>query len=528
MTKKTSSGLRSILKKINNLLINERLIPLTRLVIVVVSYCFIFDRFQVYGPIKSIFSLAVPLFFSVYGLLIWFGPNILSYQNVNRILSLLEIMLVSVGFYLFPQQLGNGGFMLYLVGITVGMLYGDYLAGILLSLSVNLCYSAAAFQHLSPESRQHFYLLLFNFNLVAILICIIAWKIKKMLKTIQLEKDESKKQLFRLQALSRIAKEITSELELDKLLNLIVQKTTELMKSSAGGIITLENENIYRIKAAKGIPKNFIGKEVQPVKGLLGHLLNERKITFSKIDTTIMETASPLDKQYYFLITSPIFSKGNIIGLIFLLTGSQTYSLSKDDKLILETMSEYAAIGLVNANLFKTTASLGVNDYLTGVGNLRFFYQQLEHCLAVADRYQQPCSLMMVDSDCFREIKHAYGNAEGFKHIKHLAEILKLSVRSSDLISRYDRDTFMIILPQTALDEAIILGERIKSQVKNSPGDIEGQPVNTTVSIGIASYPAQAKNIKTLINMVESALYQAAKLGGDQLIAATALNAPVE
>jgi diguanylate cyclase (GGDEF)-like protein len=472
--------------------------------------------------------LAAPLFFLVYGLSTWFGPTLLSYQNINRILSLLEIALASVSLYLFPQQLINSSFLLYLVGIIASVLYGDYLASILLSIAVNLCYTATIFPHLNSDNHQHFYLLLINFNLVTVLISIIGWKIKKMLETIGMEKDASKKQLFRLQALSRIVKEITSELELDKLLNLIVLKTTELMKANAGGIIILENENTYRLKAAKGIPKNLIGKEIQPVKGLLGHLLNKREISFSKINTALMETVSPLDKQYEFLITSPIFSKGEFIGLSFLLTNSQTNHLSKDDKLILETMSEYAAIGMVNANLFKTTASLGVNDYLTGVGNLRFFYQQLEHCLAVANRYQQPCSLMMVDSDCFREIKHTYGNAEGFKHIKYLAEILKISIRNSDLISRYDRDTFMIILPQTTLEEAITLGERIRSQVLNHPGSIKGKPINTTVSIGIASYPEQAKNIKMLVNIVESALHQAAKLGGNQLVTATTLNVPVE
>lgn len=528
MAKNTSSGLRILSKKISDLLLNERSILFTRLFISIFFYSFLFKGLPVYGFINKSLPLAAPLFFLVYGLSAWFGPNLLSYQNVNRILSLLEIALASVSLYLFPQQLINSGFLLYLVGIIVSVLYGDYLTSILLSLLVNLCYTATLFPHLNSDNYRHFYLLLINFNLVAVLISIIGWKIKKMLETIEMEKDTSKRQVFRLQTLSRIVKEITSELELDKLLNLIVQKTTELMKANAGGIITLENDNIYRIKAAKGIPKNLIGKEVKPVKGLLGRLLNERKISCSKINTTIMETVSPLDKQYNFLITSPIFSKGEFIGLSFLLTDSQTTNLSKNDKLILETMSEYAAIGMVNANLFKTTASLGVNDYLTGVGNLRFFYQQLEHCLAIANRYQQPCSLIMVDSDCFREIKHTYGNAEGFKHIKYLAEILKISVRNSDLISRYDRDTFMIILPQTTLEDAIILGERIKSQVINHPGSIDGRPTNTTVSIGIASYPEQAKNIKMLVSMVESALFQAAKLGGNQLVSATALNDPPE
>lgn len=524
MAKKPSSGLRSQYEKLSGLLLKERAVLIARLVIFTFYYCFYLHRSQTCN--NHFFPLSAPLFILLYGLLVWFGPKFLSYRRINHILPVAEIFLVSFGFYLFPHQLISGGFLLYLVGIIVTVLYGDYLFSLFLSLLVSIFYTTAVFHRLSPEKYYHFYLLIINFNLLSILISIIGWKIKKMLETIQTEKEESKKQLFRLQALSRIAKEITSELELEKLLNLIVQKTTELMRADAGGIITLENENLYRIKAAKGIPKNLIGKEIKPLKGILGRSLGERKIAFSKADTAILETASPIDDEFSSLVTSPIFSKGEFIGLIFLLNGAQISSLTKDDRLILETMSEYAAIGMVNANLFKTTVSLGVNDYLTGVGNLRFFYQQLEHCLAVADRYQQSLSLMMVDSDCFREIKHTYGNAQGFLYIKYLAEILKLSVRNSDLISRYDRDTFMIILPQTTLEEAKILGERIKSQVINHPGNIDDKPINTTVSIGVASYPAQAKNLKTLVNIVESALYQAAESGGNQLVAATSLNEP--
>ena len=524
MAKNPSSRLGQKLFKHNGFLLNERAILIARFSIVVINYWFIFLGSETDPALNQFTHLPAPLFFLVYGLTISFGPKFLSYRKINIILSFPEIFLVTFGLYFFPGRLPLEGFLIYLVGITVNILYGGYVSSMLLTLLVNLCYIFAVFHHFKTEHYQHFYLLLINFNLVALLVGIIGWKIKKMLETIQFEKEESKKQLFRLQTLSRITKEITSELELDKLLNLIVKKTGDLIKMNAGGIITLENDHTYRIKAIKGVPKNYHGREVKFGAGLLGQALNERKVTFLKINAAILDSASNLDEQYNFLIVSPILSKGELLGLIFLLSDSQKSPLEKDDKLILETMSEFAAIGMVNANLFKKTATLSVNDFLTGVGNLRYFYQQLEHCMAVAERYQQSCSLMMVDSDCFREIKHTYGNAQGFAHIKYLAEILKKCVRSSDFIARYDRDTFVVILPQTTLEEAIVLGERIKNQVINNPNNIDGQLITTTVSIGIASYPAQAKNVKTLMNAVESALQRASELGNNQLIAASRLD----
>lgn len=524
MAKGPSSGLRQKLKNYKFLLLNERTILIARFVIVIFNYWFIFYRPETYQAANHFIPLSAPLFFLVYGLLVWIGPKLLSYRKTNTILSFPEILLVSLGSYFSPSGLSPGGFLIYLIGIIVNILYGSYISSFLLALLVNVCYSLAVLHHLKPEQYQHFYLLIINFNLITLLVIIIGRKIKKMLHTIQLEKEESKKQLFRLQTLSRITKEITSELELDKLLNLIVKKTSEVMQLNAGGIITLENDRSYRIKAIKGLPKKWLGKKVQPGAGLLGNALNERRSTFLKIMKENVDTASVIDQRYSYLIVSPILSKGELLGLIFLFSDSTTSPLNKEDRLILETMSEFIAIGMVNAKLFKKTSTLSVNDYLTGVGNLRYFYQQLEHCLAVAERYQQSCSLMMVDSDCFREIKHAYGNAQGFMHIKYLAEILKSCIRSSDLISRYDRDTFMVILPQTTLKEALALGERIKNKVISIPNNINGQPITTTVSIGIASYPEQAKNVKDLVNAVESALLQATKFGGNQLVVAATVN----
>ena len=524
MAKGPSSGLRQKIKNYNFLLLHERTILIARFGIVIFTYWSFFYRSNAYGAGNQFISISAPLFFLVYGLLVWIGPKLLSYRNTNTILSLPEILLVSLGSYFSPNWLSPGGFLIYLVGIIVNILYGSYISSFLLALLVNVCYSLAVSPHLKPEQYQHFYLLIINFNLVTLLVIIIGRQIKKMLNTIQLEKEGSKKQLFRLQTLSRITKEITSELEIDKLLNLIVKKTSEVMQLNAGGIITLENNHSYRIKAIKGLPKKWLGKEVQPGVGLLGNALDERRSTFLKINKELMDTASVIDGRYNYLIVSPILSKGELLGLIFLFSESTTSPLNKDDRLILETMSEFIAIGMVNAKLFKKTTTLSVNDYLTGVGNLRYFYQQLEHCLAVAERYQQSCSLMMVDSDCFREIKHTYGNAQGFMHVKYLAEILKSCIRSSDIISRYDRDTFMVILPQTTLDEALALGERIKDKVISNPNNINGQPITTTVSIGIASYPEQAKNVRNLVDAVESALLKASKSGGNQLITASTIN----
>ena len=256
----------------------------------------------------------------------------------------------------------------------------------------------AVLPSLTPDNLFAFYFRLVNLNLVTLLFCLLGAKTKQALQTCEIEKDESKKQYHQLQVLSRIAKEINSELEIDKLLFLIIQKAGELTKSQAGGIILMDEDQVYRIKATNGMPKAFWDQEISPESGLPGMVLTEKRTVFDKKLAADPTPDHQCDLEHYrFAIASPIWRKGDILGLIFLLRGRQSSGYTKDDKLILETLSEHAASAVTNAKQFKITTTLSLKDYLTGVGNLRFFYQQIEHAFAVAERYQQPFSLMIVD-----------------------------------------------------------------------------------------------------------------------------------
>jgi diguanylate cyclase (GGDEF)-like protein len=434
---------------------------------------------------------------------------------------LIDFTLISLGYHYLPVLISNGIFFIYLVGIIINIFYGGSLSSLSLSLLASIGFSLAIVPSLTPENLFNFYFRLVNLNLVTLLICLLGARTKKALLTCETEKDESKKQYHQLQVLSRIAKEINSELEIDKLLFLIIQKAGELTNSQAGGIILQDDDRIYRIKATNGMPKTFWEKEISPGTGLPGRVLTEKKTVFDKKITpaSIADYHCDLD-NYHFAIASPIWRKGEILGLIFLLHGRQHNGYTKDDKLILETLSEHAASAVANAKLFKLTTTLSLHDYLTGVGNLRFFYQQLEHTFAVAERYQQPFSLMIVDSDSLKQINDQFGNTQGFQHIKQLAEIIKNTIRSSDSMARYDRDMFMIILPQTNLMETLKLAERIRINVAETPFIINDQKINTTVSIGLVSYPVHADSIQSLITMVDAALYKAKRLGKNQLVTA--------
>ena len=447
-----------------------------------------------------------------YILIAWCGPYFINVFRVNQILSLADILLVSLGIYYLPGNLFAMA-TVYLVGIIINAaFYGQFLSSAALAVISCLGFTLG-FQGGIPSSANQWFFIV-NLGLTTLLMVFGSLQIERDLRTAEREKSESKKRLHHLEGLSRITKEIAGELELDKLLPLIIRKANQLTRTKVGGIILQDNDGIYRIKAINGLSSSFLERELTSGVGFLGKALLEKRICFDQASND----TGPMDlEHYHYAVAAPIHSKDDSMGLVFLLSDTADGTFSKNDRLILQTLGEQAAIAVINARRYKMTASLSLNDYLTGLGNIRFFYRELEHTLAVATRYRQSCSLMIVDSDSLKQINDCYGNAQGFRHIKELAGILKNTIRSSDMIARYDRDMFMIILPQTSLTEAIQLGTRIQHQVALSPLIIDGQTVNTSVCIGVATFPADADNVQNLVSLVEILLHQAKQGGKNHL-----------
>jgi diguanylate cyclase (GGDEF)-like protein len=501
------------------LITRDQFILISRFLLVAIYYLIIFFCWQPKRLEEYFLIIHAPIL--GYVLLCFIGSRFFGFRTIHTVLTLFDIILISLSYYYLPFWSANGSIIIYLAGIIVNISYRGPIQGLITALVGSSLFIIIVAPIMAPKNLLNFSSQLINIYLVILLVCLLSNKAKQALIVSEIEKDESKKQYRQLQVLLRIAKEINGELELDKLLFLLIQKADELTKSEAGGIILLDDDQVYRIKATTKMPKTFWEQEISPGSGLPGKVLTEKKTVFDKKYLPEHPTDHHCDLDHYqFAIASPIWSKGTILGLIFLLRGHQGKSYTNDDKLILETLSEHAASAVMNAKLFKQTTTLSLHDYLTGIGNLRFFYQQLEHTFAVAVRYQHPFSLMIVDSDSLKLINDRYGNAQGFEHIKQLAELLKNSVRSSDIIARYDRDMFMVILPQTTLVETVNLAKRIQNRVYETPLIICNEVVTTTVSIGLSSFPEHADTPKSLINAVESALYKAKLLGKNQIVTA--------
>ncbi len=153
-------------------------------------------------------------------------------------------------------------------------------------------------------------------------------------------------------------------------------------------------------------------------------------------------------------------------------------------------------------------------DGLTGLYNHRMFYTLLEQERARSDRFGRPLSLLMIDIDHFKRVNDIHGHLTGDAVLKGLSDLLSRQARAIDRVCRYGGEEITVILPETDAPAAVSIAERLRATVEHQPFDIEGgKTVGITVSIGVATYPAQGISGEALVSAADSALY-AAKQGG--------------
>lgn len=152
---------------------------------------------------------------------------------------------------------------------------------------------------------------------------------------------------------------------------------------------------------------------------------------------------------------------------------------------------------------------LSVTDVLTGLLNRRYLQERLLEELSRSKRYRYPMSLLMLDVDKFKSYNDMFGHPAGDEALKLVSNILKENLRGADVAARYGGEEFAVLLPQTSVDEAGQIAERIRKQVERT----QFPHRSVTVSIGLANVTAEINSPDDLIWAADRALYEAKDMG---------------
>jgi diguanylate cyclase (GGDEF)-like protein len=172
-------------------------------------------------------------------------------------------------------------------------------------------------------------------------------------------------------------------------------------------------------------------------------------------------------------------------------------------------------LATLNAELLEANRALAqaaVTDGLTGLKNHRAFQEALHSAAQMAERLQQPLSLVMFDIDHFKQFNDRFGHPAGDELLRQVAQVLRESARAYDVAARYGGEEFALLLPNTALEQAVQVAERLRQQIRA----IENPHAPVSASFGVATY-RRGMPPATLVYEADAALYRAKRNGRDQV-----------
>ncbi len=210
----------------------------------------------------------------------------------------------------------------------------------------------------------------------------------------------------------------------------------------------------------------------------------------------------------------PISSHGKLIGILALGKKEQSSHLySNEDLELVRSVAGQAGVIIENAQLYSQATYRANRDWLTGLNNHRNFHERLEQEIGRSSRFGKVFSLTMIDLDLFKSYNDLFGHLAGDEVLRLVARTIESSIRAVDLAFRYGGEEFAVILPETRLEDAYRVAERIRKSIEAGTSSL---PVLVTASLGVASWPVDGVMREEVIARADAALYQAKERGRNQ------------
>jgi diguanylate cyclase (GGDEF)-like protein/PAS domain S-box-containing protein len=206
-------------------------------------------------------------------------------------------------------------------------------------------------------------------------------------------------------------------------------------------------------------------------------------------------------------LCSPIIVEGQIIGLMNL-DSSKKNAFDESDLALSEYMREQLEIALTKRKLYDRVVYLSRHDELTDVYNRRYFEEVAERILKKAKRYDISFSLVVFDLDGLKKINDTFGHQCGDKVIKRFADIMKDSVRETDVLARYGGDEFVGIFYESDVAQLEKRLLEILEQLKALPIEFDLRRIYSSFSFGIANYPEDGTTYSLLVSVADNRMYR--------------------
>jgi len=338
------------------------------------------------------------------------------------------------------------------------------------------------------------------------------------------------------------------EVDLDLLLRQILQKAYEFVPSESGSILLddpfrklpdrKENELVF-IATFGDSSRNLVGHRLSAHHGIVGRVYEtgtpylsedvaKDRYFYGDIDEEIGHTT-------HSVVAVPIYIGKTVCGVLELINRLEGKSFTPRDMTLLEIFAGYTSFTLQNALDAKRAHDLAKRDDLTGLYNDRWFHVRLTETLTDAQRTRKEAVLLFMDLDRFKHVNDCHGHLAGSQVLREVGFLLKRIIPGVEAtVARYGGDEFVMILPETTLDEGLDICEEIRRTIEattflDREWGFSMRPVHLdgvlTASIGITSYLPETTVLDSidldkneLLRRADTAMYRAKSLGKNRVV----------
>jgi diguanylate cyclase (GGDEF)-like protein len=324
---------------------------------------------------------------------------------------------------------------------------------------------------------------------------------------------ERKRQNQEVAIFHDVAKALTSWLDLDSILQTIMEKMAEYFRPDTWSLLMVDesHDELYFAIAVGDAADALKNVRLKVGEGIAGWVAKHGERLIVPDVYTDPRFAKRIDEMTKWetrsIICFPLRSRHRVLGVIQLVNVPME-SFTDSEIFFLQSLCDYAAIAIENARAVEKIQELTITDDCTGLYNARHLYKVLETEVYRSARFNYEFTVLFIDLDHFKQVNDTHGHLIGSKLLSEIGYLIKAQLRLIDYAFRYGGDEFVILLPQTSKDAALVVARRLRDLLRTSTFCTEeGLNLNVRASIGVATFPHDAKTPHDIIRQADEMMY---------------------
>ena len=315
-----------------------------------------------------------------------------------------------------------------------------------------------------------------------------------------------------LEFLNRVSKTAISSQEPEAMMAEIVGEIQKNFRFDHIGIGILDYASKdIEIKAEAGTSERTLGRRVPLGVGIMGRVARSGEMS-------LMQTQSEgkllgILPESNSVLCVPIAYSETLLGVLNVESTAEN-AFAQQEVLILRTLADLLATALHNAFVFQKMQQQSITDGLTGIKTRRYFNEALQSEWKRASRSGRPFSVVLIDLDKFKTVNDTLGHLEGDLVLARIGRILEQKSRQSNVVARYGGDEFVVLMPETGVEQAQILSERLRLWIAT---DATMNDRQITASFGVATFPMHGATAEDILHVADMGMYHSKRTGGNRV-----------